>query len=247
MDDNTKTTQVVGTGAPVENGIPDVDAAAKAQQQQQQQQQQPPRSPVDNDDNNDGTSKTRNNYIQESSTKDKNNTNRSRLLPLPSLQYHDSKRTTITHNNHNRNNRWELTPISLLLRTMGYMDNDMRMMMCLGCKQIKELIWNERGMETNRIRVFELRPSDDKHHNNTFGSMKRFLLNMDRYCRDGTQHRMLQGYQHWKFYNPKITLSYDTSTKKLRRLVPSYLWMVPGPSRIEMYALVNILALLVPN
>lgn len=60
MDDNAKITQVVGTGAPVENGIPDVDAAAKAQQQQQQQQ--PPRPPVDNDDNNDGTSKTRNKY-----------------------------------------------------------------------------------------------------------------------------------------------------------------------------------------
>ena len=36
MDDNAKTTQVVGTGAPVESDMPDVDAAAKAKQQQQQ-------------------------------------------------------------------------------------------------------------------------------------------------------------------------------------------------------------------
>ena len=53
-------------------------------------------------------------------------------------------------------NKWELTPLSILLRTMGYMDNDTLMLMCLVCKQLRDSIWTGQGMETKLIRIFEL-------------------------------------------------------------------------------------------
>ena len=57
------------------------------------------------------------------------------------------------------NNKWDLTPVSLLLRTLGYMDNDTLMIMCLVCKQIRSLIWSGQGMENKLVRIFELSSS----------------------------------------------------------------------------------------
>lgn len=37
-------------------------------------------------------------------------------------------------------NKWELTPISILIRTMSYMDNETLMVMCLVCKQTRDII-----------------------------------------------------------------------------------------------------------
>ena len=86
---------------------------------------------------------------------------------------------------------------------MGYMDNTTLMIMCLVCQQIKKLIWHGHGIHNKIIRIFELRPSEDKNYNNGGGwkRLKWFLLNMNRYCQDYTKHRMLQGYQHWKVQN----------------------------------------------
>ena len=261
MDDNARTTPApVGTGAPVVSGIPDVDAAAKAQQQQQQQQPSRPR--VDDDDNNDdGTSNTHNNNTIKESTmkeKEKNNTKRSRPSPLSFLPQRDSKRTATTAaaaaatSNHNRSNKWELSPISLLLRTMGYMDNTTLMIMCLVCKQIKELIWKGDGMETNLIRIFEVRPSEDEHYIDWY----MFLANINRYCQDSTKHRMLQGYHHWKIYHSEKSRPF-LPPEVLERLVSPHVRMMgivdldmssPVPIlMMEWFKLFNLLMLLVPN
>ena len=149
-----------------------------------------------------------------------------------------------------------MTPISLLLRTMGYMDNDTLMMMCLVCKQINELIKNGEGMERQLIRVFELRPSGENHNNLR---IELFLSNMNRYWQDGTKRRMLQGYQHWKIYNASRLSNYVfiSQYEKLERLVSPHLRMTgivdldissPVPNRIMgNCALVHLVALLVPN
>jgi len=96
--------------------------------------------------------------------------------------------------------KWELTPVSILLRTLGYMDNDTLMIMCLVCKQIKELIWNGQGMENKLIRVFDLRPLPASHDDNV--RMWRLLSNMEKYVTDDNKSRMLQGYQHWDIHDP---------------------------------------------
>ena len=105
--------------------------------------------------------------------------------------------------------KWELTPVSILLRTLGYMDNDTLMLMCLVCKQIKELIWNgPQGMENKLIRVFDLRLLAASYDDND--RIGQFLSNMEKYVTDDNTNRMLQGYQHWdihdpyKFYNKRI-------------------------------------------
>ena len=266
MNNNARTTQAVGTGAPVESGIPDVKAAVKAQQ--------PPRPPVDDNDNkHDGTNTTSNNNtntIQDNTMQEKNNTKRSHPPSSPSLPNREKKRSTTTNKNNTiRRNKWELTPISILLRTMGYMDNDTLMIMCLVCQQIKELIWSGQGMETKLIRIFELRPSEDKKYNtgwsqnydNGWGRkrIELFLYSMNRYCRDGTKQRMLlQGYQHWKIYHPQQMLFFGTNAEELEGIVPSHLRMmgivdfdmsspVPIHSHSQSFELVKILTLLVPN
>ena len=113
--DNTaaRTAQAVGTGAPVESGSPDVDAAAA-------QAQQPPRPPVDDDDNKYyGTNNTHNNTtVKESTMQERNTTKRSHPSPSSSLPDREKKRSnTMNKNNTIRSNKWELTPISVLLRT----------------------------------------------------------------------------------------------------------------------------------
>ena len=99
---------------------------------------------------------------------------------------------------------WELTPLPLLLRMLGYLDNATLMRMCLVCKQIRDLIWNGHGMENQLIRVFELRSSarkEDIDDNDTrlFSSrLRHFSANMERHFNDPTQHRMFQQYQEFK-------------------------------------------------
>ena len=51
--------------------------------------------------------------------------------------------------------RWELTPLPLLIRMLGYLDNATLMLMCLVCKQIRDLIWDGHGLEQKLIRVFD--------------------------------------------------------------------------------------------
>ena len=196
------------------------------------------------------------------------NTKRPRPPSFPSLQYRAYKRTTTNNNNNsNRINKWEKTPISLLIRTMGYMDNDTLMIMCLVCKQIRDIIWNGQGMETNLIRIFELRPSEHENlnyivrynHNPCMHRIKWFVFNMNRHCQDGIKRRMLQGYQHWKIYNASRLSNYVfiSQYEKLERLVSPHLRMtgivdldisLPVPNRITSNcALVHLVALLVPN
>ena len=95
-------------------------------------------------------------------------------------------------------NEWELTPISVLFRILGYTDNITLMSMCLVCQHIKELIWNGQGMENQLVRIFELRLSKDINVGDYKWPFRRFVSNMNRYFLDRNKHRMLQGYQHWK-------------------------------------------------
>ena len=88
-------------------------------------------------------------------------------------------------------NKWELTPISLLLRTMGYMDNDTLMIMCLVCKQINDHIRNGQGVEPNLIRELEVR-----HVSNDRECLVRFLQKMKHCFEDDAKRTILQGYQH---------------------------------------------------
>ena len=79
------------------------------------------------------------------------------------------------------------------------MDNDTLMIMCLVCKQIRDLIWTGQGMENKLVRIFKLSASKDK---NDFGGGRyrvfRFISNMNRYFENVTKTRILQGFQHWK-------------------------------------------------
>ena len=190
-------------------------------------------------------------------------TKRLRPPSFPSLQYRANKRTTKNNNNtSNRSNKWELTPISLLIRTMGYMDNDTLMIMCLVCKQIRDIIWNGQGMETNLIRVFELRPSEHENlnyivrynHNPCMHRIKWFVLNMNRHCQDGIKHRMLQGYQHCKIHHFEKILPCDYDSERLvsPRLrmngIVSLDMSSPVPlTHDRFFPLVNVLALIIPN
>ena len=93
-------------------------------------------------------------------------------------------------------NKWELTPISILTRTMSYMDNETLMVMCLVCKQIRDMIWTGRGMENKLVRIFELSPS--QINNDGQSRVRRFVSHMNQYFRNATKTRILQGFQHWK-------------------------------------------------
>ena len=102
------------------------------------------------------------------------------------------------------NNKWDLTPVSLLLRTLGYLDNDTLMIMCLVCQQIRDLIWSGQGMENKLVRIFALNyPSKNIYYGtryplNDHFRMSRFVSNMNQYFQDVTKTRILQGFQHWK-------------------------------------------------
>ena len=169
----------------------DGDTAAKAQQPQQQPQE-PLRGRVDS------------------------NTAASVLSLNISTTNNSSSNTTDIH--HNRTNTWELTPVSILIRTMGYMDNDTLMIMCLVCQQIKELIWSGQGMENKLIRIFELHPTMRTYNSNLNG-IEVFLSNMDRYCRDGTKQRMLQGYHHCKIHNSSLLANFGFTKEYTERLL----------------------------
>lgn len=91
------------------------------------------------------------------------------------------------------NNTWGLTPISLLLRTMEYMDNDTLMIMCLVCKQIRDLFWTGQEMEKKLVRIFELsalKENNDQHFNcSDIGQsrVRRFVSNMNQYFQNVTK------------------------------------------------------------
>ena len=101
-----------------------------------------------------------------------------------------------------RSNKWDLTPVSLLLRTLGYMDNDALMIMCLVCKQIRDLIWTGQGMENKLVRIFELSSSKNNVFGDDFGygrsPVRRFISKMNQYFENISKTRILQGFQHWK-------------------------------------------------
>ena len=116
-------------------------------------------------------------------------------------------------------NTWELTPVSILLRTMSYLDNATLMIMCLVCKQIKELIWNGNGMETKLIRVFELHPLRHDHYEDR---LLLFLQNMNHYFQDDTKRRMLQGYQHLKLmHNGTYKFPENFGIRNIAQLLPN--------------------------
>jgi len=213
-----------------------------------------------------------NNNNNNSSNNNNNNNKRSHpslsTSSSPSSSSCDEKPTTTKHesstlllssssNSSNDSNAWTVTPISLLLRTMGYMDNDTLMMMCLVSKQINKLIKNGEGMERQLIRVFELLPLGENQDNHWgVKGIQLFLSNMNRYWQDGTKRRMLQGYQHMKIYDPLKMVAFHTDFNELAKLV-SPLRMTgivdldissPVPNEtISNCALVHLVALLVPN
>ena len=98
--------------------------------------------------------------------------------------------------------KWELTPVSLLIRTLNYMDNDTLMIMCLVCTQIRDIILTEQGMETKLVRIFELSASDKKNEDGR-RSIRSFVSNMNQYFQNVTKTRILQGFQHWKVQEMK--------------------------------------------
>lgn len=130
------------------------------------------------------------------------------VLPLTTTMMMDvisnaaSKNTILTTAATSSSSKWKLTPLSILIRMMAYMDNGTLMIMCLVCKQVKDLIWHGTGMENKLVRIFECSPSSEtKIQNSSLAAARRFAINMDRYCQDGTKHRILQGYQQLKVYN----------------------------------------------
>ena len=98
---------------------------------------------------------------------------------------------------------WHLTPVSIFIRILGYLDNATLMMMCLVCKQINTIIWNGIGMEHQLVRILELRPSDNHDYMYDRIRIQSFFNSMNRYFQDDTKKRMLQGYQHWKIHDLK--------------------------------------------
>ena len=106
------------------------------------------------------------------------------------------------------NNKWKLTPVSLLLRTLGFMDNDTLMIMCLVCQQIRDLIWSGQGMEKKLVRIFKLSASkenidDYDDSGNDHYRVRRFIYNMNQHFQNVTKTRILQGLQHWKLQDMK--------------------------------------------
>ena len=101
------------------------------------------------------------------------------------------------HSNEN-NNTWTVTPLPLLIRIMGYMDNATLMIMCLVCKQINDLIRNGQGMESKLIREFEVRHVSDGRE-----CLVRFLQKMKHCFEDDAKRTMLQGYQLWNIMYPR--------------------------------------------
>ena len=99
-----------------------------------------------------------------------------------------------TTNSAPSSSKWTNTPISLLIRTLGYLDNASLIAMCLVCKQICTIIQDGHGMDNQLVRLFELRCTKD-------WSYSRFYLSMTRYFEDENKTRILQGLQHLKVYD----------------------------------------------
>ena len=119
--------------------------------------------------------------------------------------------------------KWELTPLSLLLRTMEYMDNDTLMLMCLVCKQIRDIIWTGQGMETKLVRIFELSPLKKNSFDEDGSSrVRRFVSNMNQHFQNATKTRILKGFQHWKVQDvtdfSDIDYAHGISNEELGRL-----------------------------
>ena len=128
-------------------------------------------------------------------------------MPSSSGKQHSARVPMMTITTTSKN--WELTPLPLLLRTMGYLDNATLMRMCLVCQHIRDLIWNGQGMENKLIRIFELRSlarkkdidDDDVYRHSRMlrcSRFRHFSSNMDRYFNDPTKHRLLRQYQEFK-------------------------------------------------
>lgn len=117
------------------------------------------------------------------------------VLPMPATMMMDAistrTRTRQATNAASKNTKWDLTPLSILIRMMAYMDNDTLMIMCLVCKQIKDLIWHGTGMENTLVCIFEFHPSSETQHNPLLSAARRFAINMNRYFQDGTKRRIL--------------------------------------------------------
>ena len=101
-------------------------------------------------------------------------------------------------------NTWHLTPVALFIRTLGYMDNTTLMIMCLVCKQIRDIIWTGHGMETKLVRIFELHLSENNNFDDADRlSIRRYISNMNQHFQNVTKTRILQGLQHWKLQDMK--------------------------------------------
>ena len=127
-------------------------------------------------------------------------------------------------------NTWNLTPVSLFIRTLGFLDNTTLMIMCLVCQQIRDIIWTGHGMETKFLRVFELSPSNfvrakpKPYRSLVFAGRSRvrdFLSHMHQYFQTVTTTRLLHGMQHWQVHDIQefhkcVNLGYHGMTDYIR-------------------------------
>ena len=140
-------------------------------------------------------------------------------------QQQQQQRRTSTHGDATMtmatSNKWELTPLPLFLRMLGYLDNPTFMILCRVCQQIRDLIWSGHGMDNKLIRIFELQASEGNDDNDTNSSkrLRCFVSNMDRYFHDPKQHRMLQQYQYWKIVHGDFDYGFEWVYTEFDQLV----------------------------
>jgi len=101
------------------------------------------------------------------------------------------------------------TPISLLIRMLGCMDNASLIAMCLVCKQFCTIIQDGHGMDNQLVRVFELRAAEKSGEEEEDNRLSIFVHNMQRYFENPTKHRILTAHQKIKVYNMEEFMKYQ--------------------------------------
>lgn len=136
---------------------------------------------------------------------------KSKTLLVPTTMMGDaiSNRTRGQRRKAEASNTWDRTPLPLFIRMLGYLDNATLMILCLVCKQIRDLIWDGHGMDNKLIRIFELRSLARGDNVGSSERLERFVSNMTRYFNDPTKNRMLQQYHDMKIVHGKKDQSFD--------------------------------------
>jgi len=137
--------------------------------------------------------------------------------------------------------KWTHTPISLLIRTLGYMDNASLIAMCLVCKQFCTIIQDGHGMDHQLIRVFELRAAEKSEGEEEDNRLPAFILNMQRYFENPTKHRILAAHQKIKVYDMQKFMKYSYPGMDMVRYGPRAAWQVASIIRtVRMMGVVEL-------